>query len=626
MTDGKPQRYRHGWILINPLDKVAEGDKVLTKHKGSEVVGTVLSRDPGEHAPGQLGVTVATEHGVVRRKESALKVAASAAKPAKVKKPTKPKTRAEIHEIAQAKKWNREHKPRAENVVNIWKQANASEREDGMNWYKDANFTARAFASHTGVSVSQAAGIIAAYSPQTGWAENMMRAARVLRTKKAIGGPGAEFMATGDTRDRAQRILDGEDWRHVLTGQKISAFAALIENGEDLDPNHPLVVVDRHALSVASGARADKLAYAYSRLGGKKKYATVAQTFKDAADQISKAEGHPVSAHQVQAVTWLTQQRLNQDAEVKVSKSKRSSVASNAATAWAKWEKIAKADFPELLNETATTGYTQIPEDIAHEIALAYETFFGQDFDLAETVEPIEQQDPTQTATVTTPPAQDETAQHIVEILLAGYTLDKTAKAIAAIVPGISIEIWRAALVSTGGTKGHAAHARLNAHELRPDSPGAGVAKSAARREIVYRAAYIARAAARMQADVREGRSIAEAVRAEIPVYRSHEAARRGRLDAAARVGTAANMFGPMLGWYLNPLLNNEPECIAANGHNFYADESTIIGDPGAVHLNCGCTAGPPIPGAGMVNDAVAAAREVIFVQPKRYGLKEKAS
>jgi hypothetical protein len=568
---GKPQRYRHGWILINP---VGEAEKIT-----------------------------------------------AAAVPKINKKALKGAMRTEVirNQQQSAREWIKLNPVAAKHIVAQFKNARPDELHDGMNWYEDAHHTAAAFATHNGVSLKTAAGIIAVYSPQTAWASNMQRAGRVLRTHIPIGGKGAEFMATGEQKEWAQKILDGADWRDVLTGQKIRAFAQLIEQGDD--PSDSLVVVDRHALSVAAGARASEWDYAFSRLGGKAKYAKVSKTYIDAAKQLSKETGTKVSPHQVQAVTWLVQQRQNEASERETSPTKAAKYAKASQTAWAEWKKFAKAYYPDLVGKEAQTGYTTLPDDLVQQINLAFE----QDPDPEEIDLSYEDGDPTaaDTVTVQTPPDEDLTTQQIVAILLAAYTLDQTAKAIADIVPGIDIEVWKATIKAT---QNFSAHAPLLAHDLEGDSAGASVAKSAARREVVYRAAYIARAAGRIQEDVNGGKTIKEAVRAEVPVYRSHEAARRNRLDAAARVGVAANRFGNLLGWYLDPLLNNERECIVANGHNFHADESTVLGDPGAVHLNCGCVAGPPIAGAGMVNDAVAASRQVIFEEPRKYGLRREAS
>jgi hypothetical protein len=130
--------------------------------------------------------------------------------------------------------------------------------------------------------------------------------------------------------------------------------------------------------------------------------------------------------------------------------------------------------------------------------------------------------------------------------------------------------------------------------------------------EIYTRSAYLANAAKRMQRTLDEGGTQRDALRREAPHYRAHEHARKGRLDSAAQVEYAARQIGvpdergTLLGWYTNPLLNNDGECLAANGHNFYAEEGTIIGLPGSVHNNCGCYAGPVHQGAGLVNEAVA--------------------
>lgn len=130
--------------------------------------------------------------------------------------------------------------------------------------------------------------------------------------------------------------------------------------------------------------------------------------------------------------------------------------------------------------------------------------------------------------------------------------------------------------------------------------------------EVYARAAYLANAAKRMSRAMDAGATQREAIRREAVYYRQHEKARRGRLDAAAQVEYAGGHYGiadergTLLGWHINPLLNNDPECVAANGHNFYAEEGTVIGLPGSVHANCGCYAGPVWEGATLVNEAVS--------------------
>lgn len=109
-------------------------------------------------------------------------------------------------------------------------------------------------------------------------------------------------------------------------------------------------------------------------------------------------------------------------------------------------------------------------------------------------------------------------------------------------------------------------------------------------------------------------------------LYQRHEQARKGRLRAAAQTASASKKYGQLLGWYLDPSLNNDAECIAANGNNYYARTGTVIGWPGSVHPNCGCTPGPPHANGGMVNDVINQMAKSNKRIAKVYHLKRKAS
>ncbi len=195
------------------------------------------------------------------------------------------------------------------------------------------------------------------------------------------------------------------------------------------------------------------------------------------------------------------------------------------------------------------------------------------------------------------PPQDDPTTSAAAQIL---DTAADTAGAVAALLVllaplRIGAEAIEAALhLVNRGTK----------HTPRPKG-STDLARKVAADELYFRAAYLIRAAHRIQADLDNGLSIREAVARERRYYEAHEKARKQRLLAARKVAVAHAWFGPLLGWYLNPLLNNEAECIAANGHNFDALVGTVIGLPGSVHAGCGCYPGPPWEGAGMVDDAV---------------------
>lgn len=208
-----------------------------------------------------------------------------------------------------------------------------------------------------------------------------------------------------------------------------------------------------------------------------------------------------------------------------------------------------------------------------------------------------------QTHTVQPPPQNDEIVRQVAEILATGAAITTLAAGISALLPDIETSVLLASLGLVNSGTAHTPNNRPSAVGL----PHSGSAMQVARgQELYFRAAYLVRAARRMQEDIAEGKPIRTALAQESLHYRQHEAARKGRLNSVAKASKAAEMYGDLLGWYLNPLLNNEIECIHADGNNFSAAEGTVIGYPGAVHPNCGCAAGPPIEGAGMVNDAVA--------------------
>lgn len=170
---------------------------------------------------------------------------------------------------------------------------------------------------------------------------------------------------------------------------------------------------------------------------------------------------------------------------------------------------------------------------------------------------------------------------------------------------GVSAPVARAVLGLVDKGTAHRPNARLNgARRTLPITLERD-------RELLYRGAYLINAAKRIQAKVDDGTSLADAVKAEGRYQRMHERARKARLEAVTRAQQVGLQFGERddrgtkVGWYLNPLLANDRECEIANGHNFYIEEGTSIGYPGGVHEHCGCTTGPPIEGAGLVNDAL---------------------
>lgn len=240
--------------------------------------------------------------------------------------------------------WFRAHPVSHENIVWHWEQATPDEINQGMRWYADARRVATAIAdgdAHLG------AGMLAIYSPQQGWIGNVLNAARVLRERRGIGGPGSGMFATAGQKRAADRLLNGERYEDILNGPKIRDFAHLIEFGGDLDPENPRVVIDRHALSVAHGRALSSEEYDSAPVNGfrrkdgsisRRQYDHVVSLYRRAAELISARAGERVSAHQVQAVTWLVRQRLNQEAEQRRGVTRldkgRNRARANAERAW----------------------------------------------------------------------------------------------------------------------------------------------------------------------------------------------------------------------------------------------------------------------------------------------------
>lgn len=276
---------------------------------------------------------------------------------------------------ADGEKWNRRNPVKIKHIVEHWHAATADEKHDGMNWYEDAHHMSKHIGHDTGTDMATMAGLISNYSPQQHWATNIHTAARVARTKKALGGPGEGVMASKHQKAAAQRMLNGEHYDKVLAGPKTRSFAHLIEhggNGPDSE-GHEHVVVDRHALSVACGARASDAAYSHSKLGTKGRYDHVSNAYRKAAEQISKEVGYKVHPHQVQGVTWLARQRLNEEQDRELSKTSKSSSAALARLAVEKWNDYAGEHHPGLLGKIPGSGYSSAPDDVKHSADLADE-------------------------------------------------------------------------------------------------------------------------------------------------------------------------------------------------------------------------------------------------------------
>ena len=296
--------------------------------------------------------------------------------------------RAEIKKNKAGRSWLRKNPATINNVVDHWNKATDDEKDAGMTWYGDAAHAAKVIGDATGVGHSAMAGLIANYSPQAPWHQNLMYAIRSATEGKGIGGKGSGVMATASRADHADKILSGKHWKDVLGASagatfslKTRAFASLIEHGGDHDESNPQVCIDRHALSVVHGARLTDRAYKMSGIAGKGRYADYSTQYVKAAKKISKQVGYKVHPHQVQAATWLARQRMNEEEDR--ANGKESNSSKQAAKAKEHYDNYMGENHPELIIPEPGTGYSkrsieQLPEDVKDAYDLRQE-FHGTD-------------------------------------------------------------------------------------------------------------------------------------------------------------------------------------------------------------------------------------------------------
>lgn len=247
-----------------------------------------------------------------------------------------------------------------DNIVKAYDDATPSEKNQGLRWYADAHRLAWALG---GGDAELGAKMLSAYSPRTGWPLNMFNAARALAEGRALG-PG-DGVIMGQHRKAAEAILGGADVDTALPSPKTNAFARLIALGED-HPEDGLgqVVIDRHALSVAAGRRLTKgdtegKGEFKSPVGDPRMYEHVADQYRIAARQLSDREGEEIAPHQLQAVTWLRQQRLNTEQDLSGEKNPNGGLVTAMRNHWAAWDAWAKQN--GIRTELGTTAPAVVP-------------------------------------------------------------------------------------------------------------------------------------------------------------------------------------------------------------------------------------------------------------------------
>jgi len=185
----------------------------------------------------------------------------------------------------------------AENLLAVFAQATEEEFSAGRVWYseraKQACDDIRTAAETVGLTLShrQAAGIIAALSPSTGWGANVAAAFELVLT-------GNAHVQSERFNDRARRIMNGEDPESVLGGRKVRSFYRNILEPSFSGP----VTVDRHAVAILFGRHLNEREIKV--LEGMGAYTYAAGVYRSVARRLG------VKPHELQAIVWQTWRRL----------------------------------------------------------------------------------------------------------------------------------------------------------------------------------------------------------------------------------------------------------------------------------------------------------------------------
>jgi hypothetical protein len=175
-------------------------------------------------------------------------------------------------------------------INDVLRKATPAQMEAGVNWYPIAHDFALEIA---GGDLEKGAGVIAAFSPQNGWEDNMIIARRAFDTGVCLGNTPAN-------NAKAARILNGEAPLAVLGGNKVRSFYANIVNPNDEVP----VTIDRHAVSVAIGrASTDDDTKILGRVGA---YEAFVQRYYASARRFG------MIPCELQAVTWTVWREMKE--------------------------------------------------------------------------------------------------------------------------------------------------------------------------------------------------------------------------------------------------------------------------------------------------------------------------
>lgn len=186
-------------------------------------------------------------------------------------------------------------------ILRFFHCATAGEVKEGLSWYTEANQYCKELAQRFQLPLQVVTGIIAAYSPQTGWQENKRYTLSFL-----INPTGRHKSLVQDIKARkiAGLVCENEIYSALSVNDaawKTKAFFLNILNPDVVTS----VTIDRHAIAVSiqHPDKTEALSDDYGKLT-KKQYEFFERAYVLAANELD------ILPQQLQAITWTVYRRL----------------------------------------------------------------------------------------------------------------------------------------------------------------------------------------------------------------------------------------------------------------------------------------------------------------------------
>ena len=196
----------------------------------------------------------------------------------------------------------------AREIVAKFTLATSQEVQLGCDWYASAFKISCRIANKYGLRPEEAAGVIAALSPNNRWERNIIDAEAIIKCW-AAGGTDEDILAVKcctytAMRQKALDILTRDiPIVEILNGAKIVEFFNCITNSALND-----VCIDGHAYSVWFGQR---LTMKQVPNIGKKLRQQIKDDYVDATSFINEELNESFTAADIQAITWVTHKRIH---------------------------------------------------------------------------------------------------------------------------------------------------------------------------------------------------------------------------------------------------------------------------------------------------------------------------